>query len=125
MPALDAGRMKLALVVVLSIVHVMHGCHVWATADGRPLGPTRTLVVKPGTSIQVEIMCPMDFDVVQVAGPKLSFGDRRWRAGTRHTLVFVKRGLYRFVATNVQTPEERGLETLGETNHPRLAVRVR
>lgn len=117
--------MKLALAISLSIVHVMHGCHVWATADGRPLGATRTLVVKPGTSVQIEIMCPMDFDVVQVAGPKLSFGGTRWHAGTRHTLTFVKRGLYRFVATNVQTPEERGLETLGPVNKPRLVVRVR
>lgn len=116
--------MKLALVVVLSIVHVTHGCHVWGTADGRPLGAAKTLVLRPGASVQIEIMCPMDFDVAQVAGPKISLGDTRWRAGTRHTLVFKKRGVYRFVATNVQTPEERGLETLGPTNRPRLIVRV-
>jgi hypothetical protein len=117
--------MKLGLVVVLSIVHVMNGCHVWATADGRPLGATKTLVVKPGTSVQIEIMCPMDFDVAQVAGPKILLGPTRWHTGTRATLVFKKRGVYRFVATNVQTPEERGLETLGPTNHPQLIVRVR
>jgi hypothetical protein len=117
--------MKLGLVVILSLVHVMNGCHVWGTADGRPLGASRTIVVKPGAHVQIRITCPMDFDVVQTTGPHVALGDPRWRTGTAHTLVFSKRGVYRFTATNVQTPEQRGLETLGPTNIPKLTVRVR
>jgi len=115
---------KIAL-VVLSIVHVMQGCHVWGTAAGRPLGATRTLVVHPGTRVQIRISCPMDFDIVQSAGPSVALGGSRWYTGTAHTLVFGKRGVYRFTATNVQTPQERGLDTIGPTNRPVLVVRVR
>lgn len=115
---------KLGSVVVLSIVHVMQGCHVWATADGKPLGATRTMTVKPGTRVSVRISCPMDFDVTQSAGPRIALGGR-WHTGTTHVLVFNKKGLYRFDVVNVQTPEEAGLQTLGETIHPRLVVRVR
>lgn len=105
---------KLGLVTVLSLVHVVNGCHVWGTADGRPLGANRTLVVKPGARVQIRITCPMDFDV----------RGARWLSGTVHTLRFKKRGIYRFTFTNVQTPEERGLETLGPVNTPTLTVRV-
>ena len=117
--------MKLGVVIVLSLVHVMQGCHVWGTADGRPLGASKTLVVHPGARIQIRITCPMDFDIAQTAGPTVTLGDPRWRTGTVHTIVFSKRGVYRFTATNVQTPEERGLETLGPTRTPKLIVRVR
>lgn len=117
--------MKLALAVVLSIVHVMHGCHVWGSKDAHPFGATKSLTLRAGAHVKVEIVCPMDFDIAQVAGPEISLGDPRWRTGTAHTLVFTKRGVYRFTATNVQTPEERGLETLGPVNTPRLIVRVR
>lgn len=107
--------MKLGVVIVLSLIHVMHGCHVWGTADGRPLGVNRTIVVKPGARVQIQITCPMDFDV----------HGERWRTGTVHTLTFKRRGTYHYTFVNVQTPEERGLETLGPTNHPKLTVIVR
>jgi len=107
---------KLGLVTILSIVHVMNGCHVWGTADGRPLGANRTLVVRPGARVEIQITCPMDFDVSN---------GQRWMTGTVHTLSFKKRGTYRFTFRNVQTPEERGLETLGPTNSPKLTVVVR
>lgn len=100
--------------VRLTLIHVMQGCHVWGDADGQALGPTRTLKVKPGTRLSVRITCPMDFDV----------RGARWLSGTVHTLRFKKRGIYRFTFTNVQTPEERGLETLGPVNTPTLTVRV-
>jgi hypothetical protein len=117
-------HVKLGLVVVLSIVHVMQGCHVWATHDGRALGASKTYVVKPGTRLSIRISCPMDFDVVQTAGPKLALGDARWHTGTSHTLVFKTKGVYRLQATNVQSPEEVGLQTLGPVNVLHLVVRV-
>ena len=116
--------MKLGIVLVLSIVHVAHGCHVWATADGRPLGASRTIQVSQGGRIAIRISCPMDFDVVQTAGPKLALGDPRWHTGTSHVLVFAKKGVYRLRATNVQSPEEVGLQVLGAAQVDRLVVRV-
>ena len=67
----------------------------------------------------------MDFDLKQTAGPRLALGGSRLYTGTTRTLVFRKPGLYRLVATNVQTSEEAGLQTLGEDNTLRLIVRVR
>lgn len=108
---------KLGVAVVLSIVHVMQGCHVFS--------PGSTVQVKPGARVSIRISCPMDFDVVQTAGPKISLGDPRWHTGTLHVLVFKKKGVYRFTATNVQTPEQVGLQTLGQTKTPKLTVLVR
>lgn len=110
--------------VRLTIVHVMQGCHVWGDGSGTVLGATKTIKVKPGTRLSVRINCPMDFDVVQAAGPKLALGDPRWHMGTAHTLVFKKKGVYRLQATNVQSPEEVGLETMGPVNVLHLVVRV-
>jgi hypothetical protein len=45
--------------------------------------------------------------------------------GASKTLVFRKRGTYRLTAKNVQTPEERGLQTLGPPNTLVLTVVVR
>ena len=58
--------------VRLSLIHVLRGCHVWGTADSRPLGASRTIVLKPGGKIEIRISCPMAFDVTQLAGPKLA-----------------------------------------------------
>ena len=111
--------------VRLAIIHAVQGCHVWGTTDAQPLGPTRTLVLKPGTRVSIRVSCPMAFDVVQLAGPKLALGNPRWQTGTAHTLAFPKKGLYRLKATNVQTSVEQGLETLGPDNTLLLTVRVR
>ena len=113
----EGVHVKLGLAVLLSIVHVMHGCHVWS-------GPS-DITVKRGAHVTVRISCPMDFAVVQTSGPQLALGDQPWHTGTSHTLVFAKKGVYRFQATNVQSPEEVGLETLGPVNVLRLVVRVR
>jgi len=109
----------------LAIIHVMRGCHVWATQDGAELGASRTLTVKPGTRLEIRMNCPMAFDVTQLAGPRLALGVPRWQPGTSHVLVFKKKGVYRLQAVNVQTPQELGLETMGPDNHPTLTVRVR
>jgi hypothetical protein len=109
----------------LTLVHVMEGCHMWGKADSTPLRAAYTVRARPGQKVEIRVSCPMDFDLAQVAGPKVSLGpDPRWRTGTTHTLVFKQRGVYRFTATNVQTPEERGLETLGTTAVPVLTIRV-
>lgn len=109
----------------LTLVHVMLGCHVWGDADGQVLGATKTLKVKPGTRVTVRISCPMDFDIAQVAGPAVALAEPRWHTGSTHVLVFAKKGTYRFTATNVQTPEEVGLEVMGAVNVDRLTVVVR
>jgi hypothetical protein len=111
--------------VRLTLIHVMQGCHMWGKADSTPLAANYALRVKVGQKVEIRVSCPMDFDLAQVAGPKVSLGpDPRWRTGTTHTLVFRKKGVYRFTATNVQSPEERGLETMGPTATPSLIVRV-
>jgi hypothetical protein len=109
----------------LAVIHVMRGCHAWATQNGTELGATRTFTVKSGTRIEIRMSCPMAFDISQLAGPALALGDSRWQPGTVHVLVFKKRGLYRLQAVNVQTPQDLGLETMGPDNHPTLTVRVR
>lgn len=104
---------------------MLRGCHVWATAESQPLGATRTLTVKPGTRIEIRVNCPMDFDVSQTAGPKLGSGLGRWSTGTSHTLVFVKTGVYRLQAVNVESSADMNLQTFGPDNTPKLVVRVR
>ena len=109
--------------LALSIVHVVRGCHVWMLGS-RELGPTPVLRTKPGARIKLRISCPMSFDVVQTAGPKLALGNRRFVAGTTRTIAFPKAGVYRLVARNVETSAEMGLQTLGPDNVLRLTVRV-
>lgn len=110
--------------VSMSIVHVLRGCHVWALGP-KQLGPTAAITVKPGTKLKLRVTCPMDFDLVQTAGPKVALGDRRFYAGSTRVITFRKAGLYRFAAKNVQTSDEIGLETLGDDNALRLTVRVK
>lgn len=109
--------------VRLAIVHVLHGCHVWAIGS-KMFGASHRLSVKRGTKVVIRLSCPMDFDFAQTRGPKVVMGKVRRYAGTTWTVVFKKAGLYKLVGTNVQTPEERGLETFGPTNSLTLTVRV-
>ena len=108
----------------MSIVHVVRGCHVW-TLGAKQVGATTAISVKPGTRLTLRISCPMDFDLRQTAGPKVALGGQRLVAGSTRTIVFRKGGVYRFVAKNVQSSEEIGLQTLGEDNVLKLTVRVR
>ena len=107
----------------MSIVHYVRGCHVWKTATVR--GPSTTITVKRGTRVAIRLTCPMDFDFRQRAGPRLALGNTRSIAGTTRTIVFRKAGRYVLTATNVQTSDEVGLETLGEDNALTLTVRVK
>jgi hypothetical protein len=107
----------------LAIVHVLHGCHSWARAS-KILGPSRTFTVKRGTKLVIRVNCPMEFDFVQVAGPPLRLGGRFY-AGTTRTIAFRKAGVYKLRATNVESSDDQGLETLGPDNVLRLTVRVR
>jgi hypothetical protein len=116
--------------VRLVISHVFEHCHVWSMATKplaamKELGPSAKIVVKPGTHVVIRSDCPMDFDFRQTKGPRLALGDPRTYAGSGRTIVFRKAGLYRLTVTNVQTPEERGLTTLGATNTLALTVVVR
>lgn len=110
--------------VRLVISHVVRHCHVWRTPT-KTLGASATITVKRGARVVIRADCPMDFDYVQTRGPRVAFGSRRMFAGESRTLVFSKAGSYRFAVTNVQTPEERGLVTLGETNTLKLTVVVK
>jgi len=107
----------------IMIVHTGRGCHDWRVRTRPPA--TVTVTVTAGTRTEIRPTCPMDFDFAQTAGPKLNLDDRRTYAGSARTIVFRKAGLYKLTATNVQTPEERGLDTLGPTNVLTLTVRVR
>ncbi len=111
--------------VRLTIIHVLRGCHAWGTADGSPLGASRTVTVTRGTRLQIRDNCPMAFDVVQIAGPRLALGPSQWQPGTSHTLVFPIRGVFKLRATNVQSSEDMGLATLGPDNTLVLTIRVR
>ena len=119
-----AGAAAVSPTVRLTIVHVVQGCHSWGTALSQPLGPSRTVTVRRGTSLQIRINCPMSFDLVQTAGPALALGAPRMQPGTSRTIVFAKRGLYRLQATNVESSEQMGMTTIGADNTLVLVVRV-
>ena len=89
------------------------------------LGPATTLTVKPGARLVIRSDCPMDFDFLQTKGPRLQLGNARTYAGSTRLITFRTVGTYRLTATNVQTPEERGLVTLGKANTLTLMVIVR
>lgn len=118
-----------AATVRLVISHVLENCHVWTTAKPlgavKNLGPKTKIVVHRGTRVVIRPDCPMDFDFKQTSGPRLALGGPRTYAGTSRTIVFAKVGVYRLTATNVQTPEERGLTTLGTPNVLYLTVVVK
>jgi hypothetical protein len=116
---LGAGQATASPAYRLAIVHVMRGCHVFATA-AKELGPTPTLTVERGARVELRIACPMDFDVVKPGGQVT-----RLYSGTTTTFTFPKRGLYVFRATNVQSAESLQLQTLGPDNVLVLRVRVR
>jgi hypothetical protein len=122
--ACPAGAAAVSPTVRLAIAHVAQNCHVWRTST-KKLGASTKIKVTRGTRLIIRADCPMDFDFVQTRGPRLALGDPRTLAGTARVIVFRKPGLYRLTATNVQTPEERGLVTLGEPNALTLTVLVR
>lgn len=107
--------------VRLVISHVVSNCHVWSLGNKA----AATVKVKPGARVEIRVSCPMDFDVAQTAGPKVALGAPRVYAGTARTIAFAMKGVYRFTAHNVQTPEERNLPTLGTPNTLVLTVVVR
>ena len=110
--------------VRMTIVHVVQGCHSWGTDLSQALGPTRTIAVKHGTQLQIRVNCPMSFDFVQLSGPALALGDPRSYPGTVRTIVFVRKGVYRLQATNVESSEQMGMTTIGADNVLVLTVRV-
>jgi len=108
--------------IQLAIVHTVQGCHIWQTA--RAHGPVTALKLKKGDKVTLHVTCPMDFQLVQVKGPKLVLGDPTVHTGTQRTIAFPKRGVYVLRATNVQSSAEMGLQTLGPDNVLRLTVTV-
>jgi hypothetical protein len=121
--AAPAGGAVASPTIRLAIAHVVSHCHVWKTST-KLLGPSTRITVARGTRVVIRSDCPMDFDFAQTKGPRLALGDPRTYAGSTRVLSFRKAGIYRLTATNVQTPEERGLVTLGETNTLTLTVVV-
>ena len=119
-----SGGATAAKTVRLAIAHVVSNCHVWRTTASL-VGPTLKLTVKRGDRVVIRPDCPMDFDFAQTKGPALPLGDPRTYAGSARTITFRKAGVYRLTATNVQTPEERGLTVLGGANTLTLTVVVK
>jgi hypothetical protein len=122
--AAPTGGATVPKTVGLAIAHVVSNCHVWRTT-AHLLGPTTKITVTRGTRVVIRSDCPMDFDFAQTKGPRLVLGDPRTYAGTSRTITFRKAGTYRLTATNVQTPEERGLTVLGAPNTLTLTVVVK
>ena len=89
--AAPAGGAVASPTVRLAISHVVSHCHVWRTPT-KLLGPSTKIAVTRGTRIVIRSDCPMDFDFVQMKGPRLSLGDPRTYAGASRTLMFRKAG---------------------------------
>ena len=122
--AAPGGGAAPAKTLRLAIAHVASHCHVWRT-PAKLLGPTLKITVARGDRVVIRPDCPMDFELEQTRGPRLALGDPHSYAGTSRSVTFRKGGVYRLTATNVQTPEERGLSVLGEANTLTLTVIVR
>ena len=126
--AAPGGGAVASVTVRLVIEHVVSHCHVWTTSKPlgavKTLGPAAKLTVHRGTRVVIRSDCPMDFDFAQTKGPPLQLGDPRTYAGSSRTIVFKKVGTYKLTATNVETPEERGLTVLGDANMLTLTVVV-
>lgn len=114
--------MHVLAAVVLTIIHTVTGCHVWQT--NRDLGPSTTLKVHPGQVVQLHVTCPMNFQLVQVSGPKVALGDPVVYTGTQRAIRFAKKGVYVFRGTNLQSSQQMGLQTIGPDNSLTLTVRV-
>ncbi len=110
-------------VIRLSIVHTLHGCHVWAS--NKVLGPSVAITVRRGTRLVIRPTCPMDFDVAQVHGSRLVLGNPRIARGSCRVITFTRSGVYRLTAKNVQTSTDVGLQTLGPDNVLVLTIVVR
>ncbi|MGE5274651.1 MAG: hypothetical protein ACM3QU_12955 [Verrucomicrobiota bacterium] len=110
-------------IVRLSILHTLHGCHVWAS--GKVLGPSATITIRRGTRLVIRPTCPMDFDLAQVRGPRIVLGNPRIVRGTSRAITFPRSGIYRLTATNVQASADVGLQTLGPDNVLVLTIVVR
>jgi hypothetical protein len=108
--------------VQLVIVHTVSGCHIWQSAHAH--GPTTALRLKKSDRITLHVTCPMDFQLVQVKGLRLALGDATLHTGTQRTIVFSQRGVCVLRATNVQSPADMGVQTLGPDNSLRLTVTV-
>jgi hypothetical protein len=118
------GAAAASSTVRLTIVHAVQGCHVWGDVNGEPAGASKTIKVKRGTKLAIRVNCPMSFNFVQLAGPKLALGAALSQPGTVRTIVFAKRGVYKLQAKNVETSEQAGLTTLGPDNTLVLTVKV-
>ena len=114
--------MKLLATIVITIIHTVHGCHVWQT--NRDLGPSAVLKLHPGQVVQLHVTCPMNFSLVQVGGPRLALGDPVISTGTERTIRFAKKGVYVLRGTNLQSSKQWGRHTLGPDNTLALTVRV-
>jgi len=110
--------------VQLTIIHTVQGCHVWQAA-AHSLGAATKVTVPRGGKVTVRISCPMDFTLRQVAGPRIALGDPTLHTGTQRTFAFPKKGVYVLRATNIQSSEEMGMQTLGSDNVLTLTVTVR
>lgn len=108
--------------VQLTIIHTVHGCHVWQGLHNA--GPTAIVKLKRGDRITLRATCPMDFRLEQVRGPALKLGDPLLHTGTQRTIRFASRGVYVLRVTNVQSSADMGLQTLGPDNALRLTVTV-
>jgi hypothetical protein len=118
------GAAAASSTVRLTIVHVVQGCHVWGDVDGNPGAASQTLKVKRGARVAIRVNCPMSFNFVQLAGPKLALGAPLTQPGTVRTIVFAQRGVYKLQATNVESSEQMGMTTLGADNVLLLTVKV-
>jgi hypothetical protein len=110
-------------VVRLSIVHTLHGCHVWMS--NKVLGPSTTITVRRGTRLVIRPTCPMDFELAQIRGPRIGLGNPRIARGSSRVITFPRSGVYRLTAKNVQASTDVGLQTLGPDNALVLTIVVR
>jgi hypothetical protein len=110
--------------VRLAIVHTVHGCHVWHSGTG-DAGAATKLTLHRGDKLELRVTCPMDFTLTQLRGSRLALGDPTLHSGTVRSITFRGRGIFVLRATNIQSSEQMGLQTLGPDNALTLTITVR
>jgi hypothetical protein len=107
----------------LTIQHVTNGCHVWS--NGSTTAPTMRLALTPGGKLSILDQDVDAHQLVQLAGPARLHLGGPMMANHGTSLVFARKGVYRFKTRTVEMPGmEMEAKTVGPDNTLRLLVSV-
>lgn len=106
------------------IRHQVQGCHSWSV-NGNAFTAAQKIVVRPTTTFTFTNNDVMPHQLIQLSGPKVSFGTPGMnKPGAHASVQLFKKGTYVF-GTKAGEDWMKGMVTTGEDNVLRLTVIVR